>query len=179
MTKDCLLQFPFLFTAIPSILSLAGHPPGITPELLPFLPHNERRVPAVLVHKNSSFYNQGAMPSGIKLPTQPPISSLNYVCEWQGCRTRFLTTKELLGHVEEEHIGKLPARVSGLRRRAQSNNLVCQWKGCADSCKVFMMRYKLLLHVQQVHCRERPRAAGQQRKLNATNVSSFCVGVCV
>ncbi len=155
----------------PSIASL-GYPAGITPELLPFLPY-QRRMPAALVHKNSFYYNQGTMPSGVKLPPQPPVSSLDYICEWQRCRMRFLTAKELLGHVEEEHIGRLPTRVSGFRRRAQRNSLACQWKGCAESSRVFVVRYKLLLHMQQSHCRER---VAPQKNTNTTTVSHTPIG---
>lgn len=143
-----------------------GYPAGITYELLPFLPY-EQRVPAALIHKNSSYYNQGMMPNGMKLAPQQTVSSLDYVCEWQSCRMRFLTAKELLGHTEEEHIGRLPVRVSGLRRRVQGNSLACQWRGCGESGKVFTVRYKLLLHVQQAHCRER---AAQQKNMNITTV---------
>ena len=101
------------------------------------------------------------MPNGTKLP-QP--SSFDYVCEWNTCRIRFLTARELLTHVEEDHIGRLPVRMSGLRRSTHA--LICHWRNCPDACKVFAARYKLLLHVQQCHCRE---------KVQKSNVSLQCV----
>ncbi len=149
-----------------------GFPAGITYELLPFLSH-QQRLPATLIHKNSSYYNQGTMPTEVKLPTQQAApSSLDYVCEWQSCRMHFLSAKELLGHVEEEHVGRLPVRVSGFRRRGQGNTLACQWRGCTESGRVFAVRYKLLLHIQHLHCRDR---VAQQRNANVTTVSFIAI----
>ena len=36
---------------------------------------------------------------------------------------------------------------------------MCRWRGCGDGVRVFPARYKLLLHVQQAHCKEKVQRA--------------------
>ena len=103
-----------------------------------------------------SMYIMGNM----HYPT-PQVCTFDNQCEWGNCRQRYSTPKNLLSHIEEEHLVRLPYRLSGQGRT--QHEFICLWTSCA---KVFSARYKLLLHVQTAHCKE---------KLQRSNVS--CEGV--
>ena len=75
-------------------------------------------------------------------------------CEWAGCGAPFASSREMYSHVERCHITRAPLKMADLRTRGVSDHL-CQWRTCPEGTKAFAARYKLLLHVQRVHCTER------------------------
>ena len=93
-----------------------------------------QHTPFVL-HKNSAYYNQGH----------------THQCEWGHCRMRFLSPKDVLTHVQDQHISFLPASVKNRPIRSSQRLLVCEWKGCENSGRGYVTRYKLLMHIKTAH----------------------------
>jgi len=126
--------------------------PEITADILPFLmdPATEFPTPS---HKNPTPYIRGtyqAPQSSRMLPKNHNLAvPLEYACEWNNCYQRFDSAKELFSHVESDHICLLPIYHDGME-----NELFCQWRGCLDHERPFPVRYKLLVHIQNVHCRQ-------------------------
>ena len=128
-----------------------GYPAGTTPDIVPFISRDSqfyhRQIPLVpttgLVHK--------------LLQTEP--LQLQYTCQWIDCRKRFLTTKELISHVEQAHVS---AYSTGSRR------LACHWDNCQ---KIFVARYKLLIHIRNAHCKEYVLKPNVRKKHNLSNRS--------
>lgn len=107
---------------------------GLSHDLLPLI---AQQTP--ILHKNSSHYNQGH----------------THQCEWGQCRMRFLSTKDLLTHIQDEHISRLPTSVKG--RSTGHRLLTCQWRGCNNGGRSYMARYKLLMHIKIAHVNSQQR----------------------
>ncbi len=117
---------------------------------IPLRPKNLR---ADILHKNSFYYNQ--------VPTIKEASSDNHYsvlksvaehnCEWKECRAKFISSKDLLRHVQEEHLSCLPLHTP---HEHPQQHLVCRWRQCKD-IRCYPARYKLLLHLQRHHCNDR------------------------
>lgn len=106
-----------------------------------------RKITGDILHKNSFYYNQH-----ITLDEYHKPKLSDYCCEWRDCRAKFLSNKELLQHVQDDHVSNLP--LYGSSNYLNQGQLTCQWRKCKDS-KCYPARYKLLLHLQRCHCRER------------------------
>ena len=126
--------------------------PEITADILPFL-MNPREF-SMPTHKNPNLhirrsyqapYNSRTHPKNINLSVP-----LEYSCRWRNCHQRFASSKELFIHVESEHICTLPICQDG----TAETELCCQWRGCLDCGKQYPARYKLLVHLQNVHCKD-------------------------
>jgi len=132
----------------------AYHNPEITEDILPFLknPATEFPTPA---HKNPIPYIKGIYQAPHNSRIQPKNLNLTipleYLCEWNNCQQRFSSSKELFIHVESDHLCALPICQDG----ATETELYCQWRGCLDGGKPYPARYKLLVHMQNVHCKDR------------------------
>ena len=110
-----------------------------------------RKLPPDIVHKNSFYYNQTTpymdVTDNFRLKTVT-----EHCCEWRTCTAKFLSNKDLLKHVQEDHIAPLPLHVtSDFQSQRQ---LICQWRNCKEN-KCYPARYKLLLHLQRFHCNGR------------------------
>ena len=155
MTTTCLSFSPTHSLSL-SNYTPTGYPPGVTPELLPFLSHSGdhyRPEPPTILHKNSFYYNQAMAPGRTKPAVA--IQVYAYSCEWGECRAMLPTVKELSEHVQDEHISVLPVHLSKYKvRSSKGHRLTCEWRGCTDKGNEFPARYKLVLHVQTCHCKE-------------------------
>lgn len=129
-----------------------SHNPEITADILPYLtkPAAEFPTPA---HKNPIPYIRGSYqaPHNSIMPRNLSLTMhLEYSCKWSNCYQRFASSKELFIHVESEHICTLPISQNG----ATEKELYCLWRGCLDSGKPYPARYKLLVHLQNIHCKD-------------------------
>lgn len=117
------------------------------------IPVRPRHLRADILHKNSSYYNQ-VLPinDGFENNYAAPKSVTEHNCEWKECRARFISSKDLLRHVQEEHLSCLPLYHS--HEYYPHQQLVCQWRQCKDG-RIYPARYKLLLHLQRHHCKDR------------------------
>lgn len=128
--------------------------PEITADILPFLmnPATEFPMPS---HKNPTPHIKGAYQAPYNSRMHPRKFNLSvplqYSCKWRNCRQRFASSKELFIHVEADHICTLPICQDG----GTETELCCQWRGCLDFGKPYPARYKLLVHLQNVHCKDR------------------------
>jgi hypothetical protein len=75
-----------------------------------------------------------------------PKSVTEHCCAWKECRTKFLSSSDLLKHIQEDHLSFLPSNDYQSQRK-----LTCQWRKCLDT-RCYPARYKLLLHLQRCHC---------------------------
>lgn len=107
------------------------------------LKHQPIKLRADILHKNSSYYNK-ASDVAIRHKT-----AIEHCCEWRECRARFLSSKDLLRHVQEEHLSCLPQHAFQSQRQ-----LICQWRHCKEN-RCYPARYNLLLHLQRIHCRDK------------------------
>ncbi len=107
------------------------------------LPFEPGKLRADILHKNSFYYNQNATVTCL------PRSVTGHCCEWKECRTKFLSSSDLIKHVQEEHLACLPLHVS--YEHHFQRKLTCQWRTCSDN-RCYPARYKLLLHLQRCHC---------------------------
>ena len=114
-----------------------GYSAGIRHDLVPFL---SQQTPLIL-HKNSSYYNQGH----------------THQCEWGQCRMRFLSSKDVLTHLQEQHIPHLPTSIKNRPMRSSQRLLVCEWRGCEESGHGYTARYKLLMHLKTAHVQSQQR----------------------
>ena len=118
------------------------------------MPMRPRILRADILHKNSFYYNQ--VPT-INEVTEAAVKTVEeHSCEWKNCRARFLCSKDLLRHVQEEHLACLPLHVS--HEYNPHKQLVCQWRQCRDS-RCYPARYKLLLHLQRYHCNDKNKVS--------------------
>lgn len=102
-----------------------------------------KKLRADILHKNSYYYNQ-------ELPiTKNRTSTEDHRCEWKDCCARFLSGRDLLKHVQEEHVSYLPLHIS--TEFQTQRQLICQWRNCKEN-RNYLARYKLLLHIQRDHC---------------------------
>lgn len=125
------------------IVQVPGYPAGATHDLLPFI---SQHTPPIL-HKNSAYYNQGHT-----------LHDHTHHCEWGRCRMRFLSAKDMLTHLQDEHIAHLPpSNVKARALRAAHQQLMCQWRGCPDSVHGYSARYKLLMHIKMAHIHSQQR----------------------
>ena len=141
-----------------------GFPLGTTPDIIPFLA------------KSGSSHNATRRPSqynSLCPLRQLTIISPTYPCQWQDCNRMFLSTKDLLAHMEQAHITAYSSQ----------GRLTCRWASCK---RVFMARYKLLLHIRNAHCknslssltRERVSSVnerGRERERENTRVLVSCL----
>ena len=131
-----------------------SHNPEITADIVPYLvnPTAEFPTPA---HKNPTPHVRGTFQAPYNIRMQPKNLNLTvrleYSCKWSNCRQRFASSKELFIHVESEHLCTLPIRQDGTTEA----ELYCLWRGCLDSGKLYPARYKLLVHLQNIHCKDR------------------------
>lgn len=129
------------------------HNPEITADILPFITNPITKFP-LLSHKNPNPYLRGVYQAPHINRMQPKNLNLTvpleYACEWSNCHQRFASSKELFIHVEADHICTLPICQDG----AAETELCCQWRRCPDCRKPYPARYKLLVHVQNVHCKD-------------------------
>lgn len=108
----------------------------------------QNKLHADILHKNSFYYNQGAMVN--EATENHRLKSVReHCCEWKECRAKFLSNKDLIRHVLDEHISSLPLNNSS--EYQYQRQLVCQWRKCREK-RCYPARYKLLLHLQQCHC---------------------------
>ena len=121
------LQFPGYLAAN----KVPRYSAGIRHDLAPF---TSQQTPFVL-HKNSAYYNQGH----------------THQCEWGHCRMRFLSSKDVLTHIQDQHMSYLPASVKNRPIRSGQRPLVCEWRGCENSGRGYIARYKLLMHIKTAH----------------------------
>ncbi len=150
MLAECMTDTP---------LHATGYPPGVTPELLPFLSSTGyyRAEPPSILHKNSFYYNQAAR--------QDTFTQDTHCCEWGNCSVRFSSGKELLEHMQKEHISVLPLYHSKYKvHSSRGHQLICRWKDCFE---VFDARYKLFLHIQNSHFK-------QYKTTTTTKVNTVC-----
>ena len=127
--------------------------PEITADILPFLTNpSELPKPAC---KNPNPYSRGSYQTSYNSRMHPKNINLSvpleYSCRWSNCQQRFSSSKELFNHVESDHLRTLTICQDG----ATDTELYCQWRGCFDSGKLYPARYKLLVHLQNVHCKDR------------------------
>lgn len=111
------------------------------------MPLRPRKLRADILHKNSFHYNQEASASHETGEDHLLKSVTEHCCEWKECRTKFLCSKDLLRHIQDEHLSCLPLHTSNTK-------LTCQWRKCPD-IRCYPARYKLLLHLQRCHCNVR------------------------
>ena len=126
--------------------------PEITADILPYLvkPTAEFPTPA---HKNPMPHIRGPYQAqyNSRMPRNLSLTiHLEYSCKWSNCYQRFASSKELFIHVESEHLCTLPICQNG----ATEKELYCLWRGCMDSGKPYPARYKLLVHLQNIHCKD-------------------------
>lgn len=109
--------------------------PEITPDIIPFLvtPFSSRNLDPVELHCTSNVHSQ-------------PKSQYGVTCLWDSCHQRYRNQKELYLHIEEDHIATQDSM--------QEDHWVCLWQDCHANICHFSERYKVLSHVQAVHCRE-------------------------
>lgn len=116
-----------------------GNLAGMSHDLLPFVSPQQ---PPLILHKNSSYYNQ----------CHAHLHDHTHHCEWGQCRMKFLTSKDLLSHLHEHHFRYLPTAIKvRTARTASQQSFVCEWRGCGHSGRGFTARYKLLMHVKMTH----------------------------
>lgn len=126
--------------------------PEITADIVPFLinPAGEFPTPAC---RNPNPYIRGTYQAPYNSRMHPKNINLSvpleYSCRWRNCHQRFGSSKELFIHVESDHLCTLPICQEG------ETELYCQWRGCLDSGKSYPARYKLLVHLQNAHCKDR------------------------
>ena len=118
---------------------LPGCSVGVSHDLLPFVISQQ---PPVILHKNSSYYNQGHT-----------HFTHTHSCEWGQCHMKYFSAKDLLSHVQNKHISHLPTSVKG--RATSQQALLCQWRGCASCGLSYTARYKLLMHIKMAHVNTR------------------------
>lgn len=112
------------------------------------MPFRPRRLRADILHKNSFYYNQGRdVNESADGYWHKSVTEHN--CEWKECTAKFLSSKELLKHVQEEHVSCLPLHNSSTFQ--PQRRIMCQWRRCKDN-RCYPARYKLLLHLQIHHC---------------------------
>lgn len=121
------LQFPGYLAAN----KVPGYSAGIRHDQAPF---TSQQTPFVL-HKNSTYYNK----------------DYSHQCEWGHCRRRFLSSKDVLTHVQDQHLSYLPASVKNRPIRSSQRLLVCEWRGCENHGRGYIARYKLLMHIKTAH----------------------------
>lgn len=112
---------------------------------------NPRRLRADILHKNSFYYNQAA-PHTEATDNFRLRTVTEHCCEWKACTAKFLSNKDLLRHLQEEHVSCLPLNISS--EFQSQRQLVCQWRNCKEN-RCYPARYKLLLHLQRLHCNGR------------------------
>lgn len=120
-------------------------------------PPRPTKLRADIFHKNSFYYNQEATEN-----THLPSRVTEHCCAWKECRTKFLCSSDLLKHVQEDHLSCLP-----LNDYQSHSKLTCQWRKCSDT-RCYPARYKLLLHVQKCHCKDK-----RLEKVHTTIVERF------
>ena len=105
---------------------------------------SQRIIGGDIFHKNSFYYNPNIIHEATNYPRQKAV--VDHCCEWRECRANFFSNRDLLRHVQEEHISKLP-----LKSLNEQVHLTCQWRKCTNN-RCYPARYKLLLHLQRCHC---------------------------
>ena len=107
--------------------------PEVTSDIIPFMdmPLSCKKLDPIEPRSTNSTHNQ-------------PKSRYNVVCQWSSCNHRCRNHRELYLHIEEDHIAD----------SVHDDQWVCQWQGCHANICQFSERYKLLSHVQAIHCRE-------------------------
>lgn len=82
-------------------------------------------------------------------PTSAASSySLEYMCEWLGCRRCFSSARLVFIHVTKVHVPPGPESV-------------CQWQSCEPLRR---KRWSLVTHLQDQHCSEAAQRSGCQRR---------------
>lgn len=125
------------------IPTVPGYLAGVSHDLLPLI---AQQTP--VIHKNSSHYNQGH----------------THQCEWGQCHTRLPSTRDLLSHLQDEHLSRLPTSVKG--RTTGHRLLMCHWRGCADGGRSYMARYKLLMHIKIAHVNSQQKMSDSHTKFS-------------
>ena len=152
--------------------------PEITADILPFLMNpSELPTPAC---KNPNLYTRGSYQTPYNNRVYPKNINLSvpleYSCRWRNCQQRFGSSKELFIHVESDHLRSLPICQDGATETAE---LYCQWRGCFDSGKRYPARYKLLVHLQNVHCKDRHLKSAVSDLIVAGNRQGEYILLCV
>nr|XP_027197725.1 zinc finger protein GLIS1-like [Dermatophagoides pteronyssinus] len=99
-----------------------------------------RSFPLTTQHHNSLYYNGD---------NQWLSKQSSYIfCHWLNCTQSFLTIKELVDHIEHNHVD--------LQRHANGKFFVCKWNDCKRNGKPFDHRYKLIIHMN-VHSGYKPK----------------------
>ena len=57
---------------------------------------------------------------------------------------KFLSSKDVLTHIQGQHMSHLPASVRNRPIRSSQRLLVCEWRGCENRGRGYVARYKLL-----------------------------------
>lgn len=112
------------------------------------MPQRPAKLRADILHKNSFYYNQPLHPAEAE-NTYLPKSVSEHCCGWKECRAKFLSSNDLLKHVQDDHLSYLPSNEYQCQRK-----LTCQWRKCLDN-RSYPARYKLLLHLQRYHCNDK------------------------
>ncbi|OAF70967.1 hypothetical protein A3Q56_01208 [Intoshia linei] len=102
---------------------------------------------------NPIFY--GNYPSQHLSRNQNPMPDMPTKCKWlinpkidnKLCGKLFYTLKELVNHLQTQHVGHSETN--------ESNIHICYWKDCIRVSKPFKARYKLVNHIR-VHTGEKP-----------------------
>ena len=129
--------------------------PEITPDIIPFLvtPLSSKNLDPEEPHCTNNVHSQ-------------PKSQYSVTCHWKSCNQRCRSQKELYIHIEEDHIAD--------RDTMHEEQWVCLWQDCHANICHFSERYKLLSHVQAVHCRE-SRTLAHHRSVSELHEWAVCV----
>ena len=141
-----------------------SHNPEITADIVPYLVNSAAEFPTP-AHKNPTPHIRGSFQAPYNSRMQPKNLNLTvrleYSCKWSNCHQRFASSKELFIHVESEHLCTLPICQDGTTEA----ELYCLWRGCLDSGKLYPARYKLLVHLQNIHCKDRHMKSAVSKSL--------------
>ena len=130
---------------------IPGYSAGVSHDLHSFI---SKQTP-LIVHKNSSYLNQGHT-----------HHDHTHHCEWGQCHLRFLSARDLFSHLQEEHISRLPTSIKAQSARNMGQQLLtCEWRGCGGSGRGYLARYKLVMHIKMAHIQKSDSySTTQQRK---------------